>query len=393
MNSLPNDMDITQVENWRRAIRETTFANYHHAMGQALLKTGEIDAAIRSLYKSIESCHTYFEAYVALIDALEVKGDLAGSERVRQAGIKLNPDFFAIGLARQAEWYFDASAFEPAIAVWSRLARDCPSYASVVADGYSRVSICLWRRNEHEGVLNHTAQAIALDPLCADAWYFRALSLRGLDRFEQARRIISNFIALDPQHCDGMVNLGFILAILLEFEKADTVLRLAGRLQPESVVMQATRCLVLLAAGRPVEAYTILSSRLARLECEPVIKSYAALCLAEMGDITHAELLSQEASTADPTLATYQGLIVHKAGNPDTAEALHRETLKWQPLSSFALGNLGLALLDKGKSEDAKSAFEASAKAGGRMIPFEARQRHWAFEEMVQGYAMAGVQV
>lgn len=391
----PVNLSAEQIERWRRMIRETTFANYHFKMGMAMVKTGEMPAAIQAFRRAVDIRPTGFQAHVLLIDALNAVGDLAAADAVAREAAALDPAFYDNGLLALADDHADEGRVEEAEATLGQLLNHAPSYRGQAAPVFGKLAEAALRTERWEMTVRFFDQALKHHPAPSpELWFMRGVAMRRLDRYAEAVAAMETVVAFEPLRLDALVSIGYDRLVQLDFAGAEKVLLRALAVDPDYVVTQGTLCLCRIASGQPAEAYQAIQPSLPLPGTVAQVHSYAGLCLQAQGDLTAALAHYQAGQKKDRSTSTYLGLGLQAAGDLVGAERLHRETLALEyRKSSFALSNLALVLVAQRRFDEATEAFAAAVAASPAMIPLEARLRPWAREILHEGFATAGLRL
>jgi tetratricopeptide (TPR) repeat protein len=386
------EFSAEQIEDWRRAIRETTFSNYHLKMGMALVRSGEIPSAIESFRRSMNTWKIGFGSYVLLIDCLNELGDRASAEAVAQQAASLDPAFHANGLLALADDHADEGRIKDAEAVLDRLLDYTPGRLTQMAPIFGKLADLALRMGHSEEAVRFSSQALKHHPAPGpELWFLRGAAMRRLGRYAEAVGAMETVALFEPLRLDALVSSGYDRLIQLDFIGSAKILRRALAIDPGYLVTQATLCLCLLACGQPTAAYKTIEPSLPLPGTVAQVHSYAGLCLQAQGNVPAALAHYNAGYEKSRSTATYLGLGLQAAGDLTGAERLHRETLALEtPKSSFALSNLALTLMAQGRSQEAKEIFTAAAAETPAMIPLELRLRPWAMAALHEGFTAVG---
>lgn len=387
----PKNFSAEQIEHWRRMIRETTFSNYHFKMGMALVRTGEMSAAIEAFRRAVDIRPTGFEAHVLLIDALNSLGDRVSADAVARQAAALDPAFHANGLLALADDHANEGRIDEAEAILNRLLDDAPGCLDRAAPIFGKLAEVALRTERRETTIRFSDLALKHHPAPGpELWFLRGVAMRRLDRYAEAVAAMETVALFEPLRLDALVSSGYDRLIQLDFAGSAKVLRRALAIDPGYLVTQSTLCLCLLASGQPALAHEAIQPSLSLPGTVAQVHSYAGLCLQAQGNVPAALAHYNAGYKKDRTTATYLGLGIQAAGDLAGAERLHRETLAMEtPKSSFALSNLALVLAAQQRFQEAGETF-AAAVAAPAMIPLELRLRPWAMAALHEGFAAAG---
>jgi len=86
----------------------------------------------------------------------------------------------AVHLYKQARQKADNGEFQQAMTILNKATEICPHYSQA----YNELGICSEYINEHDAALTYYEKAILTDPMHADAWFNKGMSLKrkGLDK-------------------------------------------------------------------------------------------------------------------------------------------------------------------------------------------------------------------
>lgn len=181
-------------------------------------------------------------------------------------------------------------------------------------------------------------QAIAIDPVPAEARYNRALSLQRLGRRQEAIEAYRALLRDTPGHALAQNNLGVLLTEVGDIQAAREAFERAYRSDPAHPAPLLNLAAILQAEGRREEA----------------------------------ERLYRTALTADPrgTEARLQlGRLLEASGRRPEAETLYREILALAPGHAMALNNLANLQKDRGEIAAAEENYRAAIAADPRCAP------------------------
>ncbi|MFQ5734683.1 MAG: tetratricopeptide repeat protein, partial [Planctomycetaceae bacterium] len=172
--------------------------------------------------------------------------------------------------------------------------------------------------------------AVRLDPDFPDAHYNLGTVLKDLECYDAAAEALERTLTLDPGHAEAHNNLGIVLA--------------AGK-QPERAIASYRRAII--CRPKYAEAYNNLG---------------AALAVA--GQIESARECLEESLRLDPDYVQARVNLANSfrdAGDAVTAERHYRAALQRDPRPD-TLNNLGVALKDQGRFDEALSLFHQVVK-------------------------------
>ena len=189
--------------------------------------------------------------------------------------------------------------------------------------------------NRYEA-LRSFQRAAELDPGQADARYTLGVTLWQQGDFAAAAEELRAAIRVKPDYAEAYYTLGTVLKQKGEFEEAAKALREAIRLQPQF-------------AG----AHTTLAAVLRQLG-----DAQGAAEESRRG----AEIAKQKTNEQTALFATNSGRRLLNAGDIDGAISQFRAAINSEPNSSVEHYQLGLALEQSGKKDEAKKEFEKAAE-------------------------------
>jgi tetratricopeptide (TPR) repeat protein len=203
-------------------------AGLHNSLGNALRKTGDVDAAVWEYRRAIELAPEYDYPHFNIGSVLDEMGDLKGAVREYQKAIELNPDnadaHNNIGgiLRRRGDLEGAIREFHKAIAIAPGSAR-----------AHHNLGKALLRKGDVEGAIREHRSAIQLEPVEAIAHSGLAIALQRKGDTEGAIREYRIAVELDPDWAGPHLNLGNMLKSRGDLENAIREYEIAIELDPD----------------------------------------------------------------------------------------------------------------------------------------------------------------
>jgi len=166
----------------------------HKALGDALIKKGQIDEAINQYQEAIRLIPGYAEAHYNLGTAFQKKGQIDEAISQFQEAIRLTPDY---------------------------------------ADAHNNLGGTLFKKGQINKAINQFQEAIRLKPDYADAHYNLGNALRKQGQIVEAINQYQEVIRLKPDDAEAYNNLGAALAMNGQIEEAISQFQEAIRLRPD----------------------------------------------------------------------------------------------------------------------------------------------------------------
>lgn len=201
------------------------------------------------------------------------------------------------------------------------------------------------------------AQAALARITAGDPQLGRAAELVALDRHAEAEPLLRRFCLAQPNHVEGLRLMAACQVAARAFAAAETLLRHALTLTPDSRRLRFDLAHALFAGQQAEPAMAELAPL---LEAEPANLAYRnllAACLGLLGDDRGAEAINAELAAAfpdNPRVAVNHGHAARTAGGRDRAIAAYRRAIALSPQSGEAWW--GLANLKVGVLNDADEA-------------------------------------
>jgi tetratricopeptide (TPR) repeat protein len=186
-------------------------------------------------------------------------------------------------------------------------------------------------------------KAEAIDPSQPDAPYTLGVTLWQQGEFDEAVKEFRAAIHAKPDYAEAYYMLGTVLKQQSKLEDAAAALREAIRLQPDF-------------AG----AHTNLAA---------VLRQLGDTAAAAEETRTGAALAKRKTDLQASVFATNSGKRLRKVGDLDGAISQYREAIRSTPDYAPAHYELGLALLELGKKEEASQEFQKAASLDPKLVP------------------------
>ncbi|WP_169474573.1 MULTISPECIES: tetratricopeptide repeat-containing sulfotransferase family protein [unclassified Novosphingobium] len=201
----------------------------------------------------------------------------------------------------------------------------------------------------------------------------RAAELVALDRHDEADPILRSFCRAHPHHAEGARLLAACHIAHRTVHAAETLLRHALSLDPQSKRIRFDLAHALFAARLAQQALTELAPLLAAEPDNPAYLNLQAACLGLLGDDKAAEAINArlaEAFPANPGVAVNHGHAARTAGLRDTAIRAYRRATILAPHMGEAwwgLANLKIGALSDADEAQMRGLLGGSLPADDRM--------------------------
>ncbi len=291
---------------------------------------------------------------------------------------------------------------EALIALLGARGEDDPDGAASFAEG-----LAAHQAGQFVYALKHYERRLLLAPGDGRAANFAALATyeaggRSRTAIDGALVLARRSVELMPADPDMLANAAVLFKAAGRLDEAEDVLRRALTQQPANSAVVQNLVNTLLGKGKPDDAVRVASKAAAAAPRDPAVLKPLAEALRAAGQLTEAAAafrLAISLSPADLALrvtlggllvemndlqgarATFEevlerdrrnvdalsnlGVVEKRLTGPALAVWLYGLALRTQPGHADALANLGSALADLGRGEDARSALERSNAAGG----------------------------
>ena len=239
------------IDCYQRALAiEPDFAPAYHNLGLALAEIRETESAIGYLRKAIAMKSDYVEAYFSLGDLLAEQGDVSEAAGIFMAGLKVN----AIVARKQTAQLKpqNATSYYYLGAMYINLRQ------------YGEAELCL-------------KQSIALEYLIPDQYANLARALHFQGKADEALPYYRLMVDINPSTAQSWVNLGVLLAELVELEEARCCFIKALDLAPQNKEAKFYLALVLLKQGEFQSGWEAYESRRALEGFRPNMERVSSL--------------------------------------------------------------------------------------------------------------------
>jgi len=306
------------VEEWARRIRQETEANYHYAMGNALLVENDPAAAAAAFRRAMGLSPDYRGTRRNLIAALEALGDSDEAIALRRDGDEAAAALGWHDIGQVLEIHgrvADAlDAYERALA----LDADCVDAARRAGE----ILLVQKRPDEAASALRRVVD-IAPEDASVDRWARELARLAGFAMekrdFDAAARGFRLAVSIQPTLAFGWRQLGHALNEIGQAAEGARHLRKAEALAPDDAAILVLACGGALRSGRPEEALVLARRATILAPNDPVAGMQTARALLATGDPEGA------AATAARTLTTHPGFAGARAALARALRALGRE--------------------------------------------------------------------
>ncbi|WP_114860183.1 tetratricopeptide repeat protein [Azospirillum brasilense] len=391
------------TEAWRSAIKADAFASYHAEMGRAVLKEGNIPAAVEHFRQALGHDPRHRVAQVRLVATLcQHSENATAAQQAHAAAIAVDPLYEPRGhclIALEAMEAKQWEASEQALSEAERLAPGLPEAAfcrrllaiargrgegpdapppsttgvspdiawNIVEEALS-LSFAAFVENRFSAMVEVCRLALALDPDCsrADAQLGRGLTRLG--RQEEAAAAFERAVAREGEQADLLWWFAECLMRLPEgVDRAASLFERAAALNPDSPLIHASRIHYLLQRGRFAEAIRLDQSRLERNPTDMVTRGRLAVGLLRAGQANEAvtEFRHCLKSVSNPFLNAYLGLALLAAGDVSAAVTTLEQALQQKAGDAWISSCLGLARQADGAPDQALTLQRHAAQTDG----------------------------
>lgn len=298
-----------------------------------------------------------------LLEKRDVKGSIAQLETVLRANPNSADAHFNLGRAlaldRQAERaryeFSEAIRCEPAH-VFARL-----ELAQIELDS-----------GEFGKAVAAAEEALAYRPGDPAARLIRAVGLRGLKKYEEAREALNSLLAADPNNPDVLYHLGALEALTGRWKEAEADYRRSYDANPANTRGLLALVESTMARNQPGQALALLQGEIKKSPQRNDLHFALAAFAQRAGRLDLAipeleKLLEKQAPNSAVAAEAHTRLAecYLKQGDPQKALAYIEIARKLQPDNQMVLHYLGLVYDNLGRGAEARKAYEASLKQNG----------------------------
>lgn len=390
---LPPDQDSEYFENWRAAIKNDTFGNYHLEMGVAILhQEDNIEVALEHFQNSLNWRSWSAEAWYFFVNTLQRMNRIDDATVADRQAIAVNPDYYALGLCahalrliakgevaeaeRRLGLAADRAPGHPAtraVAVLVRLHRGEAEPPLVLPTGSGvREPADFWSALVDEFLQLGQAHLTAGKLGTAEACYRAAvacgpddeMALAGLakllvstGRYGEAGPLLRTCRATAPHVFSYAFDLGLtILRGNGSLDEAEAALHAAAALAPDHypTMVSLRRCL--LYRGQFEAALAAITAALGAHPQDGLLLKEEALFHHMLGDLAGAAARwrkIREMVPGETGLRTYEALVELARGRSAEAQQHLAAVLETAPKDARATSTLGLLHLTRGETAEA----------------------------------------
>lgn len=394
--------DAGQIELWRQAVRQTTFANYHLEMGLALVRAGEPERAAEQLETAL-TCwpkhHACRQRLIRILGASSPRG-----RELSAAGQQLDPNFARIGQISLAFSLLQQDRREEALAEADLALMIAPTdpHALLVhipaAAGCGKVSAA-------QASLK-ALDAVDLSSVPVDMRECFEISGNGLinhGKLAEARIVLLSLHKLTSGNADILKMLPFLCQATGHLQEAIGLFQDRLRSSPDDANLLTDIGQTCLAVGDIASALTYCQQAVAVTEDDPVRRALNSLALVQLA-AGHLQAANQTLKWTGITShnasgwvaeqffsATILGLIRLQEGNLPPAETALRAAHALAPSDDWAASCLGAFYQRAGRRQEAARLFRDIARRRPEWAAFLARLRPGILPELRAGFAAEGV--
>lgn len=379
-NSRLQQIDI-DIDAWRAAIRQDTFANYHYKMGLALEKDGSAEAALAAYERAIAEKPTHGPSHWCLLALLERSGG-AQLEAIRDRAFQLCPDYQDQWTEEQAAAAIVANRLEEAVTHLDSLGRP-----SVQAAGLWAELARLYRlQSRFENALSFVDKALDASPALCEAHRERGLLLRAHGKLPEAVHSLEIAAAAFPFDLEVAGNLAFCHLAFLRFDASLAITEKHCKQPGPNQFCNLVHAIGLHVLERYREAVDFIRS-LSRMDDPDSwwLACYEGLALQAMGHLPDAlacyeKALKESSENYKPMVHSFIGFALQEAGDAQGALNRHLVATASSAVNAWMLGNHALTLWKMGREADADALLVRSLSCDDTPnIPIEVHQRpSWA---------------
>jgi len=255
-------------------------------------------------------------------------------------------------------------------------------------DGNVERSIHLWENNQHDAAIEEIHRAILSEPSSSVAHYVLGTYLAHLDRLPEAINELGVAIKLDPKNMDACLMLGILLERMNDYDGAIKVFKGALQHSPHEAGLHTLLADAFLQVGRKSEALLEYHNAVRSLPNEPHYYLNLGNCLAELEQVQEAIKAYQDGLSLDDSseLIHYAfGLALESIGETNKAVGEYTKVIDMANFNALLLEDgdastlagaychLGMILL---RNKEADRGIECLYKA----VKLEPNEGEWHFE-------------
>ena len=223
------------------------------------------------------------------------------------------------------------------------------------ADSLHLLGVIAHQRGDHKKAVELINRAINLNGKDPAYRSNLAISLRALNRLDEATERLQQAVAIDPDYAVAHKNLGVTLNQLGRSREAAKHLRRALELAPDDADAYKSLGLAMLNQGQLHEAAESLAKAASLKPDDPEATNNLGVVLKDMGRLDDAAAHLRKAVQLRPSFADAHnnlGTVLSMQRELDQAAESFREALRLDPDHVDALHNLGAALRDLGQLQE-----------------------------------------
>ncbi len=265
-------------------------------MGNALLRAGKIQDAVRHFDLALRFKPDFAEAHYNLGVALQQTGKIEEAIRHFEQALQLKPDFaeahYNLGVAsvQRGKMQEAIGHYEQALLIKPDL------------DGaHNSLGVALQQTGRLNDAIRHYEQALRISPGFAEAQYNLAVALQRQGRYAEATESYRKAIELKPRLADAYLGLGRTLVAQGEYAEAVQTFRRGLEVEPRHMVMGDEMAWIMATAPDPTVRNALqaiqIGERLAELTGRKEFKPLDTLgaAYAEAGRFEQAVATAREA--------------------------------------------------------------------------------------------------
>ncbi|MDD5275557.1 MAG: tetratricopeptide repeat protein [Methylovulum sp.] len=339
------------IEFFRRAVALAPLAaHYHSNLGEALRRTGQIDAGAISCRKALELNPDYVPARINLgCCLLQLKQPDEALATFQQALKQAPQDGRLHGL--RADALRELGRLQEARDAYQQALRKNPDDAHA----HTNLGPLLLALGQWHKALEHCQCAVGLTPEDGTAYMNLGRCLIAMEQLEEAMDAYATAYQHMPQSATLRGNIGKVWLETGDLAQAEAWLCQALEIEPDNIENQVTLALIWLEQKQEEKAQTALEDILERAPDHYEAHLGIAQALWENGDADGALRHYQTAAALRPEIAgihAKMGGVLASAGKMQEAEAAQRRALVQNPSNIAALNGLATSLRGKLGADD-----------------------------------------